>query len=250
MGLAKTLNFGINKASYELISRVDQDDLMEYDYLTNHLKVFAANPLKIVVTHWALKVNQNNEICGKIMPSQDDALQRFEILFMNKYVHSAITFKKSEVLKMGGYPTNNEMHPPEDYFLWSKIFEVHKNPFFVIPKFLTKYRVMPNSMTQINPEIAKNAKKIAYMNLSRMLGDVKKKDLEWAEYVSSRIHDRNSINEIKRIPQTFKLILKLSRMTELKLTFLTVRKTMEIAMRIHLPYNIRELFNHIIKMGS
>jgi glycosyltransferase involved in cell wall biosynthesis len=238
-GLAATLNFGLKEASFDLISRIDQDDLMEPNYLTKHLEVFRDYPKKICVTHWAWKIDEKGEICGKIMPSQDDALQQFEILFINKYVHSGITFKKSEVLKLGGYPTDISVQPPEDFFLWSKIFTSYNNPFYVIPLFLTRYRVRNNSMTQSNPVIAENAKNIALYNLSQLLIHNGEKSSVWAHYASSMIHDQNSFSSIRQFPYTLLFVYKLFRTCNVKFSIASLRVLLEIIARIHLPHNLR-----------
>jgi glycosyltransferase involved in cell wall biosynthesis len=238
-GLASTLNYGIQRASYEFISRIDQDDLMENDFLTNHINAFKSNPSKICVTNWALKIDEKNKVKGEIKPSLNPNLQRLEILFLNKYVHSAVTFRKSEILKLGGYPTDSKIQPPEDYFLWSKLFVNYNDPFYVIPKFLTRYRVTSGSMTQSDSEIAKNAQAICVANLTNCLNTENKSHLEWVKYASYRIHRIDSKNEIKRLPQTILILVQLCNITNVKLSFYSLISVLGLVARICLPKNAK-----------
>ena len=239
-GLASTLNYGIQRASYEFISRIDQDDIMENDFITNHINAFKSNPSKICVTNWALKINEKSEIQGKIMPSINPNLQRFEILFLNKYVHSAVTFRKSVVLQLGGYPTDSKIQPPEDYFLWSKLFANYSDPFYVIPKFLTRYRVTSGSMTQSDLKIAKNAQAICVSNLSNCLNTKNQNYLDWVRYASSRVHLIDSQNEIRRLPQTVWILLKLCYMNNVKFSWYSLASVLGLVGRISLPKNTKD----------
>lgn len=247
MGLARTLNFGIRQATFDLISRIDQDDIMEVDYLSEHLNILQNLKSVVCVTNWARKINEANSVIGSIKPSENLDLQRVEIQFLNKYVHSAVSFRKSEVLKLGGYPTDPKLQPPEDYYLWSALFYNHYNPFHVIPKYLTRYRVTNGSMTQSDPEIAQRAKSIAYLNLCYSLKNLGVQDREWANYASSRIHVLNTKNDFRRLIQTILIVTRLFKTNNVKFTASTVLSLLELIGRIHSPNFIRKFATIIFR---
>jgi glycosyltransferase involved in cell wall biosynthesis len=242
-GLASTLNFGISKTSFEFISRIDQDDLMEKEFLKLHLNAFKENPETVCVTNWATKIDMNNKTCGTIKPSQDGSLQRFEILFMNKYVHSAMSFKKSVIIELGGYPTDLVVQPPEDYYLWSKIFEFYREPIYVIPQFLTKYRITPNSMTQADSSIPQKAANISYLNIVNRLKTEDFQNNEWAKYASSRLHKHNTKIKISFFPRTIWLCLTLFYLSEVKVSTRSLFKLFIIIARILIPSNLKILIS-------
>lgn len=239
-GLAPTLNYGLSRCNFEFVSRIDQDDIMEKDFLSSHLEIFRMFPETICVTNWAIKINEKNEICGSIKPSNESGIRRIENLFINKIVHSAVTFKKFEVIKLGGYPTDENIQPPEDYLLWSKMFHNHKDPFYVIPKSLTRYRVTRKSMTQSNPKIAINAKSISKNNLLNVsFIQYSKNYSKWAEFASSRIHLTDTGNELKNFFISIRILLRLFKMNRINFSCNSLVSFLDIFAHIHLPNNLK-----------
>jgi glycosyltransferase involved in cell wall biosynthesis len=241
-GLASTLNYGLSLCNFEFVSRIDQDDIMEKDFLSSHLEIFRKFPETICVTNWAIKINEQNEICGSIKPSIESGIRRIENLFFNKIVHSAVTFKKLEVFELGCYPTDRRIQPPEDYLLWSKLFENHKDPFYVIPKFLTRYRVTRKSMTQLNPKIALNAKLISQNNLLAIsfIRD-NKNYLNWVEYASSRVHISGTRNRLRHMLISIRILLRIFQFNSVGFSLKSLISFLDIFTRIQLPNNLKSV---------
>lgn len=239
-GLASTLNYGLGLCKFDFVSRIDQDDLMENNFLSSHLEIFRKFPETICVTNWSTKINEKGEICGSIKPSTFSGIRRIDNLFLNKIVHSSVTFKKFEVIKLGGYPTDKNIQPPEDYLLWSKMFDNHKDPFYVIPKFLTRYRVTGNSMTQSNPKIAINAKSISKNNLLNFsFIQYNKNYSNWVDYVSSRMHVTDTRSELKYLFISIRILLRIFQINRIGFSWNSLLSFLDIFARIHLPNNLK-----------
>lgn len=239
-GLASTLNYGLGLCKFDFVSRIDQDDIMENNFLSSHLEIFTKYPETLCVTNWATKINEKDQICGYIKPSIDSGIRRIENLFLNKIVHSSVTFKKFAVIKLGGYPTDRNIQPPEDYLLWTKIFDNHKDPFYVIPKFLTRYRVTRKSMTHLNPKIAINAKSISKNNLLNVsFIQYNKNYSNWAEYACSRIHLTDTRNELKYFFISIRILLRIFQINRISFSWNSLVSFIDIFARIQLPNNLK-----------
>jgi glycosyltransferase involved in cell wall biosynthesis len=146
-GLAKTLNIGVERANAPFIARQDQDDLMVYGRLKRQLEHLVNDPDCAMVGTWAqIYVGEEPTKRFHLHPTQSDALKLF-LLFDNPFVHSSVLLRKSAIDAVGGYTTDPERQPPEDYELWSRIsrqFELAN-----LPAVLTVYREMPNSMSRV-----------------------------------------------------------------------------------------------------
>ena len=247
-GLASTLNYGLSLCKFDFVSRVDQDDIMENNFLSSHLEIFTKYPETICVTNWATKINEKGEICGSIKPSIYSGIRRSENLFLNKIVHSSVTFRKFEVIKLGGYPTDRNIQPPEDYLLWNKMFDNHKDPFYVIPKFLTRYRVTRKSMTQLNPKIALNAKSISKNNLLNIsFIQYNKNYSKWAEYASSRIHLADTRSELMYFFISIRILLRIFQINRIGFSLSSIISFLDIFARIHLPNNLKSIGKLILR---
>jgi hypothetical protein len=71
---------------------------------------------------------------------------RYYLLFNNPFVHSSVMLRKSVSDQIGGYSTDPERQPPEDYELWSRISRVAEVS--NIPESLLIYREIPSSMSR------------------------------------------------------------------------------------------------------
>lgn len=116
VGLGKALQIGVENCKYELIARMDTDDIAKKDRFELQLSEF--------------KKNSELGLCGGIIeefsdspdnvnstrkvPLTCDAIYAFA-QSRNPFNHMTVMFRKSTVLKAGNYQT---MHLCEDYYLW------------------------------------------------------------------------------------------------------------------------------------
>ncbi|MDD6157399.1 MAG: glycosyltransferase [Lachnospiraceae bacterium] len=121
VGLAAALNEGIKVAKYELIARMDSDDISLPDRCRQQVQLFWENPELALVGTAARDFNGDvNQVSGKIRlkPESHEEIIK-EMRRNNPFIHSTVMFKKSVVLECGGY--DNSLRRRQDYDLFSKI---------------------------------------------------------------------------------------------------------------------------------
>lgn len=149
MGLAATLNKGLQLAKGKYVARQDQDDLSHPQRLEKQLAYMEAHPECIMLGTAA-------EIWVADTPTErvhqhpvDHGTLSFDLLFNNPFVHSSIMLRKEAVIAAGGYSTDRERQPPEDYELWSRLARIGQVA--NLPERLLVYREVPQSMSRTGP---------------------------------------------------------------------------------------------------
>ncbi len=119
-GLAKTLNFGLEKCQGKYIARIDADDYSpplrlekQYDHLEN-------NPGIGVVSGKVIYSSDNPQEGYKLHVDWLNSISGAEAIFNNRFqdapvAHPSVMFRKHLVDDLGGY---SEEEVPEDYELW------------------------------------------------------------------------------------------------------------------------------------
>ena len=149
MGLAATLNIGLELAQAPYVARQDQDDWMHPSRLELQRAFMEENPQCVGVGTWA-EIRVDDKPTGRFHhhPTHSDALSLF-LMFDNPFVHSSMMLKRDVVLSIGGYSEDRERQPPEDYELWSRMARVGK--LHNIGETLTAYREVAGSMSRTGP---------------------------------------------------------------------------------------------------
>lgn len=120
-GLGMALNEGLKHCSCELVARMDTDDIAKPDRFEKQVEVFRCNPNIDVCSAWIdeFEGEWHNVISTRRLPERHEdivcyAQSRCPIN------HPVVMFKKSAVIKAGGY-----QHFPlfEDYFLWMRMLK-------------------------------------------------------------------------------------------------------------------------------
>ena len=118
-GLGYCLNDGLRLCSYDIIARMDSDDVCkphrfekEYDFLVSH-------PDYALVGSW---VDEFRECCTVVdsirtVPEDSDAILRYA-RGRCPVNHPTVMYRRESVLAAGGYLTE---FFPEDYFLWIRM---------------------------------------------------------------------------------------------------------------------------------
>ena len=118
-GLGKALNEGLKHCSYDLIARMDTDDIAKPERFERQVEIFRKYPNVEVVSSWIDEFidSPNDVVSTRKLPEYP-----FEIFKFGKarcpINHPAVMFKKEAVLFAGGY-----RHFPlfEDYYLWVRL---------------------------------------------------------------------------------------------------------------------------------
>ncbi|NCA91675.1 glycosyltransferase [bacterium] len=119
VGLGKALKFGMEVCRYEIVARMDTDDICVLDRMEKQLKVLEDLSISIVGSNIAEFIGtKDNVVSVRDVPSTHDEI----VTYMKKrcpFNHMAVTFRKSEVLKAGGYM---HWHYDEDSYLWVRMY--------------------------------------------------------------------------------------------------------------------------------
>lgn len=118
-GLGKTLKDGVELAKYDIIARMDSDDIAEKDRFELQINEFKNNPeLDVVggcVTEFIDK--KENVVSYRKMPENNEEIYKYAHR-RNPFAHPTIMFKKNKVIEAGNY---RHCYLCEDYDLWIRM---------------------------------------------------------------------------------------------------------------------------------
>ena len=110
MGISKILNYGLKISKYNIIARVDADDINDKYRFLKQINYFKKNNPDILGSNIEEIINGKKFI--KKMPLKPNL---FNFFLMNPINHMSVMFKKDRIINLGGYP---EIKYKEDYCLW------------------------------------------------------------------------------------------------------------------------------------
>ena len=120
VGLGRALKVAIENSTYDLIARMDSDDISVPTRFEEQLRYFELNPETDVlggdITEF---IGEENNIVGKrVVPLTNDSIREFmkERCGMN---HVSVMYKKEVVKQAGGY---QDLFWNEDYYLWIRMW--------------------------------------------------------------------------------------------------------------------------------
>jgi glycosyltransferase involved in cell wall biosynthesis len=120
-GLAHALNEGLKHCSFDIVARMDSDDISPTNRFEKQIAYLSENPeidvLGSNICEFEGDVNNIKTI--RRVPQFDKEIKRKGRL-KSPVNHATIIFKKNKMLEIGGY---NENISPEDYYLWLKMFK-------------------------------------------------------------------------------------------------------------------------------
>lgn len=138
LGVAKTLNRGIEVAKGKYIARMDADDVSLPDRFDKQVSFFEAHPDYILCGGFAVTYDGESQF---VYPSVDNYLRPL-LLFQNVFVHPNVMFR-ADALKKLKY--DEGFNFCEDYDLWFRCSRMGK--IMVLPHILLRYRVHAGSVT-------------------------------------------------------------------------------------------------------
>ncbi len=120
VGLAEALNTGLLHCKYDLVVRMDTDDIAMPERLKIQLAFMDDNPEIAVSSGFIEEWNDDFSIqlSRRILPLEHDELVRFAKM-RSPISHPACIFRKSAVMDVGGYPNIY----PEDHLLWVRVIQ-------------------------------------------------------------------------------------------------------------------------------
>lgn len=144
-GLGSALNTGLREAKYELIARLDSDDLAMPGRLKAQTEFMKARGDSEIVSS-SYYVFENRKILYKIVNPFSPAEIREELSVHSCIAHSGCMYYREKILAAGGYSE----HEMEDYDLWLRLRD--DAVFYNIPEALTLVRYRRGSISWSNRE--------------------------------------------------------------------------------------------------
>lgn len=140
-GLGKALNEGLKYCTYDIVARMDTDDIAKPYRFEKQIKVFQEYPDLEVVGAWIDEFEESpqNIISTRKLPETHEEIYRYAKK-RNPINHPVVMFKKQAVIKAGGY-----QHFPlfEDYYLWIRML-MNGAKFYNIQESLLYFRFSPD----------------------------------------------------------------------------------------------------------
>lgn len=120
VGLGKALNVGLNHCKYEIVARMDTDDIAIKDRFKIQLEYMNKYPEIDVLGGYIYEFDQTPGDISRIktMPLTHEEISNY-IKYRNPINHMTVMFKKSAALESGNY---QPLYFNEDYYLWIRMF--------------------------------------------------------------------------------------------------------------------------------
>ena len=120
-GLGNALKIAVKRAKYDLIARMDSDDVAIKDRFEQQLKVFSEQPeLDILGGDISEFIDaEDNIVAYRKVPMENATIKNY-LKKRCPFNHVSVMYKKEAVLSAGNYM---DWFWNEDYYLWIRMFE-------------------------------------------------------------------------------------------------------------------------------
>ena len=144
-GLGYALNYGMQFCTYDIVARMDADDIAKPDRFEKQIRVLEEHPEIGLVTAWVEEfVGTTDHITAKrTLPETPEELYEYGKSRCPAN-HPVTMYRKQAVLDAGGYQT--ELFP-EDYFLWIKML-MNGVKFYCLQESLLYFRYSPDTIVK------------------------------------------------------------------------------------------------------
>lgn len=173
-GLGTALNIGLAQCQYDIVARMDSDDISKPTRFEKQIEYLSKNPETDLVS---ASIDEFRETTAHIISTRRLPEFHSEIeKFAKKRCpvnHPVVVFKKNAVLKAGGY-----QHFPlfEDYYLWARML-MSGSKFHNLQESLLHFRTNPQTYKRrggfkhaINEiKLQKEFHKVGFINLMEMI---------------------------------------------------------------------------------
>ena len=118
VGLGNALSKGLEHCSYDLVARMDSDDICLPDRFEKQVEIFATKTVD-VVSAWIEEFDELNNSRIKKLPECDEEIKRYAIHRCPIH-HPCVMFRKEKVMEAGSY---QPFYLLEDYYLWLRMIK-------------------------------------------------------------------------------------------------------------------------------
>ena len=143
LGLGNALNVGLNECSYDIVARMDADDIAMPNRFETQLEFMKLNKVDILGS-FAKEIDMKGNIIDyRKMPINHNEI--YLSLWANSIIHSSVMFRRKKILKVGSYNPSHRRR--QDYDLWFRCAK-HGLIFHNIPEFLINYRFSEKTLSK------------------------------------------------------------------------------------------------------
>ena len=118
-GLGEALRIGLNACSFDLVARMDSDDICKPYRFEKQIAFLKEHKEITIVGSWIEEFSDCKEEIEAIreLPQEDKQLKIF-MKWRNTFNHMTVMFRKKDILAVGGY---QPFYLLEDYYLWNRL---------------------------------------------------------------------------------------------------------------------------------
>ncbi|MBS5625903.1 glycosyltransferase [Butyricimonas virosa] len=118
-GLGEALRIGLNSCSFDLVARMDSDDICKPYRFEKQIAFLKEHKEITIVGSWIEEFSDCKEEIEAIreLPQEDKQLKIF-MKWRNPFNHMTVMFRKKDILAVGGY---QPFYLLEDYYLWNRL---------------------------------------------------------------------------------------------------------------------------------
>lgn len=135
-GLAAALNCGLKHCSYDIVARMDSDDICLPSRFESQVKMFYESQDLDIVGTFSQEIDSLSSK-GRVRRMPVDHNEIYSCLYAIPFIHPSVMFKRPSILKLGGY--NDSLRRRQDYDLWFRAGKAGLK-FKNIPQVLLLYR--------------------------------------------------------------------------------------------------------------
>ncbi len=119
-GLGLALNYGVLKCDYDIIARMDSDDIAATDRFEKEMKTLIEHKFDMVGSNTEEFIDDiSNVVSVRIMPETNEEIMEYSKK-RNPFIHPSIMTYKSVLLDAGNY---QDVYLCEDYDMWIRVLE-------------------------------------------------------------------------------------------------------------------------------
>lgn len=139
-GLGKALNIGLENCTYELVARMDADDISKPERFKKQIEIFQKNPKLDIVGSWIDEfIERDEEIIvrsiRKVPETSEEIYQKLKSICA--FNHPTVMYRKSKIIEVGSYLQEFVL---EDYYLWIRLAMSGAN-MYNLQESLLKFRI-------------------------------------------------------------------------------------------------------------
>jgi hypothetical protein len=198
-GYVYALNWGLAMARGAFIARQDADDISHPNRLALQIEQLQQRAEIVLIGAAYHTINEEGAHLKTYWPPTDDTSIRWQILFQNSFVHTAVMFRAA-IIHQHNLSYNPELMPSEDYALWSQMLTYGQGANLAVP--LVQYRRHSQQVSNTRSIRQKAAAdRIAHTNLEQLGFTLTEKELrvlrDW-QFKFPRPLDTNEMAMLRR----------------------------------------------------